>query len=211
MKLSRMIAVGLAAVALLLSAGAAVAGYNSANYMAEGGADWEVGGVLNILSGGAFKIGGVDLTANVASLANDSARFVAAGSTKVLTSANNKQVIKLDTLTGSAVTLPAATGSGFKVRFLVSVVATSGSHVISAAGSDVMIGLISGARVDSGNAVLGFAAQSTSNTITLNRTTTGSVTKGEYVEVEDVASGVWEVTGFLTATGAAFATPFSHV
>lgn len=169
------------------------------------------GGVLNVEAGGAVQFNGVDLTANIAALANDSARYVAAGSTLTLTAANNKQVVKLDTLAGSAVTLPASTGSGMRFRFIVTVLATSASHVISAAGSDVMIGAISGARIDSGNAVLGFAAQSTSNTITLNRTTTGSVTKGEYIEVEDVAAGIWEVSGFLTATGAAFATPFSHV
>jgi hypothetical protein len=169
------------------------------------------GGTINVESGGALQIGGVDMTASIASKANDAARYVAAGSTLVLTSANNNQTIKLNALAGSAVTLPAATGSGAKFKFLVSVLATSNSHVISAAAGDVMIGAISGARVDSSNAVLGFAAQSTSNTITLNRTTTGSVTVGEYVEVEDVAAGTWEVSGFLTATGAAFATPFSHV
>lgn len=171
----------------------------------------KTGGILNVEAGGALKLAGVDVTASIASKANDAARYVAAGATKTLTAANNNQVIKLDTLAGSVVTLPAATGSGRRFRFLVTVLATSASHIISAAGADVMIGAISGARVDSGNAVLGFAAQSTSNTITLNRTTTGSVSLGEYVEVEDVAAGIWEVTGFLTATGAAFATPFSHV
>lgn len=170
------------------------------------------GGIINVESGGALKIAGVDMTANVAAIANDAARYVAAGATKTLTvAANNKQVIKLDTLAGSAVTLPAATGSGARFRFLVTVLATSNNHVVSAVGSDVMIGMLFGARIDSGNAVLGFAAQSTSNTITLNRTTTGSVTLGEWFDVEDVAAAKWEVQGFLTATGAAFATPFSHV
>lgn len=169
------------------------------------------GGELDIESGGALKIAGVDLTAAIAATANDAARYAAAGATKTLTAANNKQTIKLDTAGGSAVTLPPATGTGNRFKFLVTVLATSAAHVISAVGTDVMIGLLFGTRVDSGNAVLGFAAQSTSNTITLNRTTTGSVTKGEWVTVEDVASGIWAVEGFLTATGAAFATPFSHV
>lgn len=170
------------------------------------------GGIINVESGGALKLAGVDLTSNLAALANDSARYVAAGATLTLTAATaNKKTVKLDTAGGSAVVLPAATGAGVKVRFLVTLLATSAAHVISAAGSDVMIGLLFGARIDSGNAVLGFAAQSTSNTITLNRTTTGSVTKGEWVTAEDVASGIWAIEGFLTATGAAFATPFSHV
>lgn len=169
------------------------------------------GAAFDIESGGALKFAGVDLTAALAALGNNSSRYVAAGATKTLTAANDKQVINLDTAAGSAVTLPASTGSGVRFRFLVTVLATSAAHVISAVGADVMIGAISGARVDSTNVVLGFAAQATSNTITLNRSTTGSVSKGEWVEVEDVAAGIWEVTGFLTATGASFATPFSHV
>lgn len=185
--------------------------YTTANYTEQNGSRSVIGGEIDIVTGGKLKINGSDMTASLASKANDAARYVAGGSTLVLTAANNNQVVKLDTAGGTAVTLPAATGSGFRCRFLVTALATSGAHVISAAGADVMIGAISGARIDSGNAVLGFAAQSTSNTITLNRTTTGSVSKGEYVEVEDVAAGIWETSGFLTATGAAFATPYSHV
>ncbi len=48
---------------------------------------------------------------------------------------------------------------------------------------------------------------STSDTITLNGSTTGGV-KGSHVELQDVASGVWRVSGFLVSTGAE-ATPFS--
>jgi hypothetical protein len=78
-----------------------------------------------------------------------------------------------------------------------------------------MIGIINGSRVDSGNAVLGFAAANSgtvatnSDTITLNRTTTGSVSVGEWIDVEDVAANTWSVNGMLSATGAAFATPFT--
>lgn len=142
---------------------------------------------------------------------------VAAGSTKTLTAAaNNNQIVRLDTLTGSVVTLPAATGSGAKYRFLVTVLATSNSHIVKVANaSDFMVGLINGSRIDSGNAVLGFAAANSgtvatnSDTISLNRTTTGSVSVGEWFEAEDVAANTWAVRGMLSATGAAFATPFS--
>lgn len=177
----------------------------------------KTGGILNVESGGAFKIAGVDLTSNIAAIAGDAARFVAAGSAKTLTvAANNKQVVKLDTLTGSVVTLPAATGSGARFRFLVSVLATSNSHKVQVANaSDFMVGVINGARIDTANTVLGFAAANSgtvstnSDTITLNRTTTGSVTVGEWLDVEDVAANTWAVNGLLTATGALFATPFT--
>lgn len=141
---------------------------------------------------------------------------VAGGSTKTLTAASAGSTTLLDTVTGTVVTLPAATGTGNRFRFLVSVLATSNSHKIQVANAtDFFIGLINGSRIDSGNAVLGFAAVNSgtvatnSDTITLNRTTTGSVTVGEWVEIEDVATATFRVNGMLSATGAAFATPFT--
>lgn len=136
---------------------------------------------------------------------------VAVGATLTVPTGKIFGVYQLDTLAGSVATLPAATGSTMRALFYVKTLATSVSHkIITSPLTDVFVGLIMGARTDSGNAVLGFAAASTDNTITLNRTTTGSVNKGEWVEVLDAASGIWQVRGMLSATGAAFATPFSH-
>lgn len=138
------------------------------------------------------------------------------GSTKTLTAANALNIWAFDQTAGSVATLPAATGTGVKFLFYVKVLATSNSHIIycnganGGGGSDVFTGLILGSRTDSGNAVLGFAAAGTSNTITLNRSTTGSVNLGEFVECYDMATNLWLVRGVLSATGAAFATPFSH-
>jgi len=136
---------------------------------------------------------------------------IAGGSTLALSNAvHGGKTVKLDTLAGTTVTLPQATGSGAKFKFYVSVLATSNNHIVKVGNStDVMVGMAFGTRVDSGNAVLGFATSATSDTITLNRTTTGSVSLGEWIEVVDVASGVFRVKAFLSATGAAFATPFS--
>lgn len=136
---------------------------------------------------------------------------VAAGSTLTVTADSHAgRTILLDTAAGSTVTLPAATGTGDRYLFIVSVLATSNSHIVKVANStDVMKGIIIGTRTDSGNAVLGFATASDSDTITLNRTTTGSVNVGEWVELVDYATGFWHVRGYLSATGAAFATPFS--
>lgn len=135
---------------------------------------------------------------------------VAAGGTKTLTGADAGKLILLDTAAGSVVTLPAATGTGRTFRFEVSVLATAAAHIIKVANTtDVMKGLAFGTRVDSGNAVLGFATAADTDTITLNRTTTGSVSIGERINVIDRASGIFNVQCFLSATGAAFATPFS--
>ena len=157
-----------------------------------------------------------DSNGNVAGLGRP-ATILAAGATKALVASQNNNIVQFNTAAGSVVTLPAASGSGVGFRFYVSVLATSNSHIIYTAsangvgGSDVFVGLAFGTRTDSGNAVLGFAAASTSNTITLNRTTTGSVNLGEYMDVTDVATNKWLVSNaFLSSTGAAFATPFSH-
>jgi len=136
---------------------------------------------------------------------------VPAGSALTLNAATyGGKTIQLNTATGSTVTLPASTGSGIVYRFYVSVKATSNNHIVKVANSsDIMVGVVTGTRVDSGNAVLGFATAADSDTITLNRTTTGSVSVGEWLEIRDVATNVWHVSGVLSATGAAFATPFS--
>lgn len=136
---------------------------------------------------------------------------IPAGSTKTLSrSTDYGKVVNWDTLTGSIITLPPSIGDNFKILCRVSLLATSNSHIVKVANAvDVLRGIIMGFRSDSGNAVLGFAAGTTDDTITLNRTTTGSVSLGEWVELVDVALGFWQVRGTLSATGAAFATPFS--
>lgn len=137
--------------------------------------------------------------------------IIPAGATRTLSpTVDAFKTVRLDTLTGSVVTLPPALGSLRRFDFFVSVLATSNSHIVKVANAvDVMRGIILGHRVDVGNAVLGFSAGATDDTITLNRTTTGSVSLGEWLILEDIAAGVWKVRGGLSATGAAFATPFS--
>lgn len=136
--------------------------------------------------------------------------FVAAGSLKTLSRAvDNGKLVKLDTLTGSVVTLPPALGDMCTFLFVVTVLATSNSHIVKVANSvDVMRGIL--ACLDSDLATVntfGFAAGATADTITLDRVNTGSVTLGECFEVVDIAAGIWHVRGILS--GLAPATPFS--
>lgn len=139
----------------------------------------------------------------------DGSNFIAAGATKTLTPADSSSTVKLDTLGGSVVTLPAATGSGANFKFVVSVLATTASHIVKVANSvDVMQGVIVLCDTDSVGVALAFAATATQDTITLNRSTTGSVSKGEWLEVQDFASGIWTVRGTTSNTGTAVS-PFS--
>ena len=134
---------------------------------------------------------------------------VAAGDTYAMKATDARKLINLDTAAGSIVTLPQATGSQNLYRFRVSVIATTNSHVIKVAvAADTMSGYIF-TMDDTADNVMGFfAVGGTSDTITLNRSTMGSVTVGEYIEVEDIAAGKFHVRGFTSSTGSA-ASPFS--
>src|SRR6266496_1015004 len=113
----------------------------------------------------------------------------------------------LATATGFAVTLPPANGTGFRVRFLVTVTAAGGNYTIVAAGSDKMNGF---AHLfgDDAAALGGFAhVAGTATTVTLDGSTRGGFI-GDVVEVEDVATALWQVRMFGHASGTE-ATPFS--
>jgi len=100
-------------------------------------------------------------------------------------------------------TLPSASGSGNIYRVFVNITKT-GDLVIQVTTTDVMQGGVAIAT-DIAGVVMPTAA--TSDTITLNGTTKGGV-KGSYLEFQDVASGTWQVSGFLVSTGVE-ADPFS--
>jgi hypothetical protein len=133
---------------------------------------------------------------------------VSAGATKTLTAADAGQVILLDALAGSVVTLPAATGTQQEFEFITSVIATSNSHVVKVAnGTDVMSGSLTVTNIADGTCTQ-FGTLAASDTITLNRGTTGSAKIGERFWLKDVKAGFWSVHGNTLGTGAE-ATPFS--
>jgi hypothetical protein len=114
----------------------------------------------------------------------------------------------LNALAGSTITLPPASGSGCRLRFISTVAPTSGSIIIKVQNSiDVMIGGVC-ISIAAGGALSNFPTAPTSDTITMNRTTTGAAANGEWLEFEDVLAGFWFVDAQLKGT-AAPATPFT--
>jgi hypothetical protein len=113
----------------------------------------------------------------------------------------------ISAVAGCAVTLPAATGTGSVYRFIIGSTITSNSTTIKVANAtDVMTGrafVIS----DGAAAVLGYATAASSDTITLNGTTTGGII-GDHIEIIDAIAGTFAVRVFTAATGTE-ATPFS--
>lgn len=125
----------------------------------------------------------------------------------VTSAAHASGTIVLNRAAGITATLPAATGSGFRYTFVVGTTVTSNSIIIRVANSsDVMTGVAINAA-DGGDTAVMFETASTSDTITLNGTTTGGV-RGDRVEVEDVAANLYYVRVVGSATGVE-ATPFS--
>jgi hypothetical protein len=135
--------------------------------------------------------------------------LVAGGATLAMTQAAHAgKTIALDTAAGSIVTLPASTGGGAVYRFLVTVTATSNSHVIKVANAtDEMRGYVI-QDSDTATAPNTWWAADNDDTITLNRSTTGLAAQGEYFEIVDAVLNHYYVRGYSQASGTE-ATPFS--
>jgi hypothetical protein len=108
-----------------------------------------------------------------------------------------------------AMTLPAATGSGAKYLFRVSVANTS-SYTITTNGADVFNGTVLAHDRDVTDGTLLHAFQAiTPTVITLNGGTTGGRI-GDWIEIEDILTAVWSVRGVVAVpAGSNPATCFS--
>lgn len=123
--------------------------------------------------------------------------------TLAVTSDYNGETIPLSRAGGMTVTLPAATGSQAVYRFLVATTFTSNGVIQVANSTDTMNGLAS----VGGTTGSVFSTTATSDTITMNGSTTGGLA-GSYIEVIDAAAGDWIVSAALVGSGTP-ATPFS--
>lgn len=111
--------------------------------------------------------------------------------------------INLNLAATQTITLPKATGSGALFPLFVGITATGDKIIQVANSTDVMAGSV----IVDGTTSTMFQTASTSDTITMSGTTTGGIL-GSQLELQDVASGVWRVTGVLNGSGTE-ATPFS--
>ena len=137
---------------------------------------------------------------------SDSLVSVAADVT-LTSAANAGRTMVLGVASGATVTLPAASGTGNIYRFFVATTVTSNNYIIQVAnGDDTMAGVAIVAN-DGGDTASIFETAATSDTITLNGTTTGGILGGT-IEIQDVASHVFSVVARGAATGSE-ATPFS--
>jgi len=138
---------------------------------------------------------------------------VAATPLTVTKAAHAERTIALNLAGGIAATLPAATGSGDRYRFVVQATLTGDTTIKVANANDYMIGTAVLFQ-DGGDTVVGFATANTgtvaTETDTIDLFDASNVTggfKGAHVEVQDIAANVWWVHYVSDAAGTE-ATPF---
>lgn len=161
---------------------------NTANFTEQGGSNTVIGGTLTVSATGSIVNAPVALTA----------------ATVAASSLQPGKVHTLNRAAGIVTTLPAASGTGNTYGFHVLTAVTSNAYVVQVANStDVMQGhgQIIGATFGK------FATAASSDTATLNGSTTGGLA-GSYIEVQDVAAGFWRVLARGNGSGSP-ATPFS--
>lgn len=118
---------------------------------------------------------------------------------------HSQTLLVFDVASGATVTLPDAVGSGDTYKFFVTTTVTSNNYVIQAPDADNVIQGAVGLATDVSGVTV--PTTTTSDTITMNGSTTGGVI-GSYVELRDADADTWMVTGTLVSTGTE-ATPFS--
>lgn len=112
----------------------------------------------------------------------------------------------------TTVTMAGASGSGARYRFIVNVVSTAASF--TTAGSSPTSAFKGSLALSTPASTWATAnigetfATATATQINLNGTAAGGASIGDYIELEDIASGVYQVQGWLTTTTTP-STPFA--
>lgn len=122
-------------------------------------------------------------------------------SSKTLTrTAHSGRTVTVNRAAGSTLTLPAAKGTGDRYRIVVGTALTSGTLVVQVANSsDAMCGgVLINDIGDTAAATADFfpAVNGTSDTITLTQAVGGGKA-GDFIEVQDIATNVWQVQGIV--------------
>ena len=158
----------------------------------------------------------VEVTATPAEInrINDKSASVVTGGGATLTiteALHGDRIIVIGKTDGEIVTLPAATGTGNKYTFIISVKATSNANIIKVANAtDVFDGSQAIGRDADGEGATGYTwgAETADDTLTMDGAATGGKV-GDRIEVIDYKAGFFSVIAHLNQSGGAEATPFS--
>lgn len=144
----------------------------------------------------------------LASLATRNVQVATAAFTVVQNNHEGRVLLLNNAGVATTATLPNATGTGAVYKFMVQAVNTSNYLIKTNRGADTFDGLILNSDTDSSGAMRGWSPAATDDTITLNGTTSGGSSIGDFIEVRDIAVNQWAVYGVTSGTGVVI-TPFS--
>lgn len=117
----------------------------------------------------------------------------------------NGCIVNLSAAAGLTVTLPASSGKGDTYDLFVVTTVTSNNYIVQVANAtDILQGVV---HLTTDIAGTSMPTASTSDTITMNGTTTGGI-KGTWLRFKDAAAGIWLLEGGIITSGTE-ATPFS--
>ena len=134
-------------------------------------------------------------------LGNATANIVNAGTSLTMTAdLHLGTIVALNSASGSAVTLPAATGTGNTYTILVTTTVTSSASTITCAGSDKMNGTFFLGSTTAALTDASIVALNQNTIISMNGTTTGGI-KGSVVFLTDIATNLWLVEANLVGSG----------
>lgn len=123
--------------------------------------------------------------------------------------AHSARVVVASRAAGVTFTLPAAEGTGDVYTVLVGTAPTSNSVKVQVANAtDVIAGIANGQDGGTAGLAKAWATAATSDTITMNGTTTGGRV-GDFVQLMDAASGLWVLVDSSLKQSGTVATPFS--
>src|ERR1035437_5155186 len=135
-----------------------------------------------------------------------------AGTLTLSPALHDGKYVSVNILSGAAITLPPATGSGATYKIIVGTSLTSGSLSVAVANAaDYFRGqaytFVTTVASTFGTANSGTVSKE-SDTFTMNHTTTGLGTIGDFIELVDMAAHIWAIEADY-ASSAAAASPFS--
>lgn len=132
---------------------------------------------------------------------------VAVGSSA--TAAAGSGTYLLNTVGGSTLTLPAATGTGNTYRVIVTATTTSAAHkILAASSSDFINGLAFGENAGTAKAFASAAATNHSIQMPFAGSQPSGGFIGDWFQITDMATNLWNVNGMYQA-GTTPTTPFS--
>ena len=121
----------------------------------------------------------------------------------------DRMLVPLNLAAGQAGLLPFATGKGSVYRLFVQTTITGSTTIATQAGNNPKTGARDGfyGQASLSGTASGTFGASNSHTITMNGSTQGGL-QGSYIELEDIAPGIWRVLSRLLGSGTTV-TPFS--